>query len=463
MPAATHAAGELELSAWIPYWRAEAGVGSMMNNLGAFTEVNPFLYTVKNNGELHQADALTDDEWQQLKNAAVARNIRFIPTVMWSGSDAIHDTLSDPERRRAHIQSITREVYAHDLDGIDIDYEAKYARTNPYFSQFLKELADAIGYDRWIICTIESRTPLDSRYSSPESIPDDIAYANDLVAINQHCDRVRIMAYDQGRIDVKLNDAKGDPYIPVADTDWVEKVMRLMAEDIDPEKLVLGVPTYGYEYDTFTDDDGDFRYSRLWSFNPGYADEVATKLGISAQRNSAGELFLTYPASQSPDPIIPLPNATRVMSWSDAEAIRAKLDLARELGLAGVAIFKVDGGEDQRLWNVVTDYGTPATTATLTPPTWATTNAGTSNAVTITPPTRNLEYGMRNEDVRTLQRFLNAHGFTVAASGGGSAGNETTFFGPATRDALARFQAAHGISPSVGYYGPLTRSTIASL
>ncbi len=469
IPGTSSAAGVLEISGWIPYWRSEAGVQSAIKNIDVFTEVNPFLYTVKSTGELYQADALTDAEWQRLKAEAAARNVRFIPTIMWSGSDAIHDILSDPTKRRAHIQSITREVYTHDLDGIDIDYEGKYAKTRPYFSLFLKELADAIGYDRWIMCTIESRTPLDSRYSTPESIPADIEYANDFTEINKYCDRVRIMAYDQGRIDLKLNNQKGDPYIPVADTDWVEKVMRLIAQEVEPSKLVLGVATYGYEYDTFYEG-SMLRYSRLWSFNPGYVDEVRAAVpGIEPVRNSAGELFLSYPASQSPDPVIPLPQATRVMSWSDAEAVRQKFELAQELGLKGVAIFKVDGGEDQKLWNVVPGYSIGSTATTLhTPNSTAQTNttAHTSSPntkTTVTIPDTNLEYGMRTEAVRSLQQFLNQKGFTVATTGGGSPGNETIFFGPATRASLIRFQKAHKIAPAVGYYGPITRATMHTL
>ncbi len=77
--------------------------------------------------------------------------------------------------------------------------------------------------------------------------------------------------------------------------------------------------------------------------------------------------------------------------------------------------------------------------------------------------TRDLKRGMTGEDVRTLQKFLNSHGYPVALSGAGSVGNETTYFGAATEAAVIRFQIANKISPSVGYVGPITRALIATL
>lgn len=76
---------------------------------------------------------------------------------------------------------------------------------------------------------------------------------------------------------------------------------------------------------------------------------------------------------------------------------------------------------------------------------------------------RDLERGMEGEDVRALQKFLNSHGFTVAASGVGSIGNETTFFGPATQAAVVKLQKALGITPQAGYFGPKTRAAVAAL
>jgi hypothetical protein len=74
--------------------------------------------------------------------------------------------------------------------------------------------------------------------------------------------------------------------------------------------------------------------------------------------------------------------------------------------------------------------------------------------------TRNLTIGATVSDVLALQKYLNAHGFTVAASGAGSSGNETTTFGAATKAALIKFQKANNISPASGYFGPLTRAVV---
>ena len=77
--------------------------------------------------------------------------------------------------------------------------------------------------------------------------------------------------------------------------------------------------------------------------------------------------------------------------------------------------------------------------------------------------TRSLTLGSTGDDVKALQQYLNAQGYAVASSGAGSPGNESSYFGSLTQAALARFQAANGVSPAVGYFGPITRSKIASL
>ncbi len=87
----------------------------------------------------------------------------------------------------------------------------------------------------------------------------------------------------------------------------------------------------------------------------------------------------------------------------------------------------------------------------------------------VTPPptvpvvdlfTRDLFVGVTGPDVRRLQQWLNGANYTVATTGAGSPGNETEYFGERTRSAVAAYQVANNISPTAGYFGPLTRASV---
>jgi len=79
------------------------------------------------------------------------------------------------------------------------------------------------------------------------------------------------------------------------------------------------------------------------------------------------------------------------------------------------------------------------------------------------PFSKDLYYGVIDSEVKELQKFLNGRGFFVSTFFNGSPGKETTHFGPATQRALIKFQKAHGISPSSGYFGPITQGVIRKI
>ena len=91
---------------------------------------------------------------------------------------------------------------------------------------------------------------------------------------------------------------------------------------------------------------------------------------------------------------------------------------------------------------------------------FTTTGLPTNSSLNIS---RNLFMGIKGEDVRSLQKFLNHSGFNVATIGPGSFGFETAYFDPATRVAVIRFQIAKGIYPAVGYVGTITRGVIGAI
>jgi len=81
--------------------------------------------------------------------------------------------------------------------------------------------------------------------------------------------------------------------------------------------------------------------------------------------------------------------------------------------------------------------------------------------------TTNLSAGSRGPSVKTVQQFLNSHGFAVASSGAGSPGKETETFGNLTVKAVKKFQEQYNIAkpgvPGYGTVGPKTRAKINEL
>lgn len=81
--------------------------------------------------------------------------------------------------------------------------------------------------------------------------------------------------------------------------------------------------------------------------------------------------------------------------------------------------------------------------------------------------TRDLSSGSTGADVMSLQKFLNSDADTrVAATGAGSMGMETEYYGPATAAAVSKFQVKYraeilspaGLVNPTGYFGPSTRT-----
>ncbi len=367
------ASSDLAVSGWIPYWKSSEGTRDAKKHLDALSEVNPFAFTVTSKGKLKDLAGLSKSTWKKFIAAARKDDVLVIPTIMWSDTETMHEILSDKKTRAKHVKEIVAMVKKGKYDGVDIDYEGRWLSTKDAFSLFIKELDTALPRKTLLSCTIEAQTPPDSLY---RIVPDTDVHPTNLSVMEEHCDSIKVMTYDQRRADLQLNDTrKGQPYVPVADADWVRKVIIYMTQTVSPEKLSLGVATYGHEYEVVVSPDWFQAYNRLWALNPKYGVDAADDKDITPTRNAAGELSFSYPSIWNFSESLSIPAntpkgdivATRAlayanstgqtvtfnyMTWSDAEAIREKVVLADEFGLAGIAIFKIDGGEDKEIWEL---------------------------------------------------------------------------------------------------------------
>ena len=341
---------------WIPYWKKVAAVPEVVANIAKIKIISPFSYEVQKNGKIWDAMKLKDESWLQLFELTGSQGKTIIPTISWASGDEIHTNLSSSTLRAAHIKNILALVDQNDFDGVDIDYENKLADTRVYFTKFLTELKKELAKrKKTLVCTIEARTPTSSRFVT---VPKDLEYANDFKEIGKVCDEVRIMAYGQGGIDLLLNKAKrakGNYYMPVADKDWTEKVIKEALKSISKNKLVLGVPNFGYEYAvSAATASSSVQYDRLRTISYKDINAIVANTGIQTKRNNAGELSVTYTTSSvSMATSTTATTSLRFISFSDSYAIQDKTKLAKKYGLKGVAVFRIDGESDPKLWDIL--------------------------------------------------------------------------------------------------------------
>ncbi|NMC47802.1 MAG: hypothetical protein GYA52_13325 [Chloroflexi bacterium] len=215
------------------------------------------------------------------------------------------------------------------FDGVNVDFEGLAYSSDidddrAAFTAFIRELAQALhARGLQLIVSVPAATS-----SSPENT---WAYPFDLAALGQAADLIQLMTYDQ----------HGSWSAPgaVAGVDWVGESLRYALSQVAADKLLIGLPAYGYDWDLSASNvaEGSFAAADIsWNEVPALLDKPYVQQGWDETSFSP---FLTYTEN----------GHTHEVWYENADSIRRKMEWMKEYDLAGFSVWAL-GKEDANFW-----------------------------------------------------------------------------------------------------------------
>jgi spore germination protein len=240
-----------------------------------------------------------------------------------SGFDAkiTHSILNHARPRARAISEMMKLVQHWGYSGINIDFESIDHTDRKAMTSFVHDVAQKMRAAG--LLTVVS-VPAELK-DNPE---DSWTGAFDFAALGQNADILQVMTYDE-------NGPWGSPG-PVAGLNWVEPCIVFSVSAVAPNKLSLGIPAYGYDWN-MTAKTG---VQVFWKDIPA----LISKTGATPQWDSASSSpFFTYHATDG---------SSHVVWYEDEKSIPLKSALAVSYKLAGVSVFAL-GYDDLRFWQAV--------------------------------------------------------------------------------------------------------------
>ncbi len=302
------AAGDTVVAGWYTPW-GDDSFNTFKSNLDVLTEIHPFVYTLAPDGV-----SLVEDknEWHKAELIRLSKEngIRVIPTIS-ADVDYSDLMLNDPAKRTAHIEAIMRTIEQNGYDGFDIDYEGfKNGYNRDVYAAFMRELSAKMHpANKRLTMAIEAFNTKQNWESFGESV-----------------DLFMIMGYD-------YHSAKTPEVGPIGPASWLKEVVDYAKTRVPAEKIVLGLGTYGYSWIN----DG----TRYVSTAVGYQDalDIAAETGNSIARGQDNTPYFSYNRGAG----------TRYLYFEDAQSTRPKLEVVKEAGIGGIALWRL-GNEDPAIW-----------------------------------------------------------------------------------------------------------------
>ena len=308
-------------------------LGSMLVNGYAFPNINMdilqktlpnlsflsiFSYQVRPDGSLISIPDEPLIESAKQYNVAPLMVITNIEEDGGFSGEITNQLFANPEAKQNLINSVLTTVNQKGYYGVDVDFEYIFPEDRDNYSQFLRELTAVMHENGYIVTAAVA-----------PKISDDMVgvlyEAHDYKAIGEIVDHVIIMTYEWGY-------TYGEP-MAVSPLNNVKQVLDYAVTVIPREKILMGMPNYGYDW--------------TLPYVPGTAARVVSNVGAVDLAREKGSFIKFDPKAATPY-FYYWQQANgggayeHVVWFDDARSVDAKLKLVDIYGLGGVSYWTIN-------------------------------------------------------------------------------------------------------------------------
>lgn len=336
-----------EIIGFLPYWlldKADKDYRKHLTTLTYFglaldTDGKP-IYLVNPGEEDPGWTALKSDRWEKQKNKAKSLKLSLL---VHSADDEVIRTLlvSPKEKAAALVAEVAPVMKKRGFTDLNLDIESFSVASDGATRAFTEFVGTVIR---------------DAKDNGIESvtveIPPIALFRNNIadpVALGAVADRVVLMTYDYHYSGSFL----AGPVAPVGGAGTVREFDVTMAvseavRQIPKEKIILGIPLYGYEWETVEKTPGSATI-------PGSAQTASSRRIAELLRSCASCSAIIDDVAKEPYIVYDDGGHFQQLFYENGVSMKEKIALVQEYGLAGVALWAL-GYEDNALLMPLTAY-----------------------------------------------------------------------------------------------------------
>lgn len=334
---------------FLPYWLIDKAQESYKDTI---TSLTYFGLTIGPDGRILKLLNPAEEEpgWTTFKQDRVEKILIQAKTekldtsllIFTGDEDDILNIISTPlESAQNLLSDIAPIMQKYSLTDLNMDIESfdkASASSQLKYAEFLKEVKKILSESKLGTLTVDI---------TPESLIKPRLTNISLIA--SIADYIVLMGYDYHYI----YSLRSGPVAPIGGAGSfreydVETAIKLALQVVPPEKLILGIPLYGYEWETLSD-------HPVSGVIPG-SGKTASSKRISEILASCNNCILgTDEEAQQPYIIIPESNYFRQIFYENQESLSKKLELAKKYKLGGVAFWAL-GYEDSTILKPLKSY-----------------------------------------------------------------------------------------------------------